>query len=310
MIHGIMKEGVWISDPSQIKEEFLNFYKEKFKDHVSNVDFPSFSNSSGLCALDRDSLETPISLKEVKNTVWDCGSSKDPGPDGFTFAFVKKYWVDFKVDILEYVNIFLDTGSLPHESNSSFFTLIPKVSNPIFIKDFRLIYLIGVHYRIIAKILANRLAKVIDNIVSPKQSAFITDRQILDGPLILSEIVEWACLSLSRASVLVNGSPTSKIFIKRGLKQGDPLSPFLFILVMEGLHNALSTVVSSGLIRGVKFGSPEVFYLASGLKINIRNPMFMALGFRMSMSLSYPVILDALQDPFLLPILGYLLVLI
>ncbi|GKD60491.1 hypothetical protein Tco_1298000 [Tanacetum coccineum] len=55
MIHGIMKEGVWIPDPSQIKEEFLNFFKEKFKAHDSNVDFPPFANSSGLCALDCDS---------------------------------------------------------------------------------------------------------------------------------------------------------------------------------------------------------------------------------------------------------------
>nr|GEW80029.1 probable purine permease 4 [Tanacetum cinerariifolium] len=107
MIHGIMKEGVWISDPSQIKEEFLNFFKEKFKDHDSNVDFLPFANSSGLCALDRDSLETPVSLDEVKNVVWDCGSSKALGPDGVSFTFVKKYWDDIKVDILEYVIFFL-----------------------------------------------------------------------------------------------------------------------------------------------------------------------------------------------------------
>nr|GEU38315.1 hypothetical protein [Tanacetum cinerariifolium] len=69
MIHGIMKEGVWISDHSQIKEEFLNFFKEGFKDHDSNVGFPPFANSSRLCALDRDSLETPVSLDEVKNAV-------------------------------------------------------------------------------------------------------------------------------------------------------------------------------------------------------------------------------------------------
>ncbi|GKD20983.1 RNA-directed DNA polymerase, eukaryota, reverse transcriptase zinc-binding domain protein, partial [Tanacetum coccineum] len=130
-------------------------------------------------------------LDEVKNAVWDCGSFKAPGPDGFSFAFVKKYWDDIKVDILEYANIFLDTGSLPHGSHSSFFTLIPKVSNPIFIKDFRLISLIGVHYKIIAKILANRLSNVIDKIVSHEQSAFIVGRQILGGPFILSEIVEW-----------------------------------------------------------------------------------------------------------------------
>ncbi|GKE57975.1 hypothetical protein Tco_1497160, partial [Tanacetum coccineum] len=80
-----------IEDPSQIKEEFLNFLKEKFKDHDLNVDFPLFANTSGLRALDRHSLETPVSLDEVKNMVWDCGSSNAPGPDGFSFAFVKNY---------------------------------------------------------------------------------------------------------------------------------------------------------------------------------------------------------------------------
>ncbi|GJU76062.1 RNA-directed DNA polymerase, eukaryota, reverse transcriptase zinc-binding domain protein [Tanacetum coccineum] len=118
-----------------------------------------------------------------------------------------------------------------------------------------------------------------------------------------------ACLSSSQASVLVNGSLTSEFSIKRGLRQGDPLFPFLFILVMEGFHNALSTAVSSGLIRGVKFGSPEVtishlfyaddviittewnandldniirvlqvFYLASGLKINILKSNIYGIG--------------------------------
>ncbi|GJX77347.1 hypothetical protein Tco_0324158 [Tanacetum coccineum] len=115
----------------------------------------------------------------------------------------------------------------------------------------------SVHYKIIAKILANKLAKVIDKIVSHKQSTFIDGRQILDGPLILT------CLSSSRASLLVNGSPTSEFSIKRGLGQGDPLSPFLFILVMEGLHNALSTMV---------------FYLASGLKINIKKSNVYGIG--------------------------------
>nr|GEW86379.1 RNA-directed DNA polymerase, eukaryota, reverse transcriptase zinc-binding domain protein [Tanacetum cinerariifolium] len=211
-------------------------------------------------------LETLVSFDEVKNAVWDGGSYKALGPDGFSFAFAKIYWDCIKVNILEYVNIFLDTGSLPHGSTFFFSTLIPKVSNLIFIKDFGPISLTGVHYKIIAKI----QAKLIDKIVSHEQSAFIVGRQILDGPLILNYVLltlgfgsKWrfwirACLSSSRASVLVNGSPTSEYSIKRGLRQGDPLSSFLFILGMEGLHNALSIAVRSGLIRGVKFGSPEV----------------------------------------------------
>ncbi|GKA48147.1 hypothetical protein Tco_0741105, partial [Tanacetum coccineum] len=69
-------------DPSQIKEEFLNLFEEKFKDHDSNVDLPLFANSSRLGALDRDSLETSVSLDEVKNAVWDCGIPKLPAPMG------------------------------------------------------------------------------------------------------------------------------------------------------------------------------------------------------------------------------------
>nr|GFB07555.1 RNA-directed DNA polymerase, eukaryota [Tanacetum cinerariifolium] len=72
------------------KHDNCNLSK-KFKDHDLNVDFLPFANYSGLCALDRDSLETLVSLDEVKNAVWDCGSSKAFGPDRFSFAFVKKY---------------------------------------------------------------------------------------------------------------------------------------------------------------------------------------------------------------------------
>lgn len=53
---------------------------------------------------------------------------------------------------------------------------------------------------------------------------------------------------------MVNGSPTFEFSIKEGLRQGDPLSPFLFILFMEGLHDVLSNVVGSGLIRGINIG--------------------------------------------------------
>ncbi|GKB40364.1 RNA-directed DNA polymerase, eukaryota, partial [Tanacetum coccineum] len=67
-----------------------------------------------------------------------------------------------------------------------------------------------------------------------------------------------ACLNSSRASILINGSPTSEFSIKRGLRQGDPLSPFLFILVMEGLHNAFEEAVGNGLITGVNIKNSTI----------------------------------------------------
>ncbi|GJU57785.1 RNA-directed DNA polymerase, eukaryota, reverse transcriptase zinc-binding domain protein [Tanacetum coccineum] len=67
-----------------------------------------------------------------------------------------------------------------------------------------------------------------------------------------------ACLHSSRASILINSIPTSEFSIKRSLRQGDPLSPFLFILIMEGLHCAIYNAVSSGLIRRIKLGSSDI----------------------------------------------------
>nr|GEU58180.1 RNA-directed DNA polymerase, eukaryota [Tanacetum cinerariifolium] len=104
---------------------------------------------------------------------------------------------------------------------------------------------------------------VVDKTVSQEQSAFISGRHILDDPLILSGVIDclgfgiiwrsWikACLESSRTSVLVNGSRTPEFSVKRGLRQGDPLSPLLFILVMECLNFDLSDVVHSVLIRGI-----------------------------------------------------------
>ncbi|GKD59320.1 RNA-directed DNA polymerase, eukaryota, reverse transcriptase zinc-binding domain protein, partial [Tanacetum coccineum] len=161
------------------------------------------------------------------------------------------------------------------------------------------------------------LSKVIDSIISNEQFAFISGRQILDGPLILSELgfsSNWgrwirACLATSRASILINGSPTSEFSLKRGLRQGDPLSPFLFIILMEGLHITLKNGLTENMFRGICIGSPGIrlshlfyvddviiisewnqndmdniirilnsFYLASGLKINIHKSNLYGVG--------------------------------
>ncbi|GKD89294.1 RNA-directed DNA polymerase, eukaryota [Tanacetum coccineum] len=146
---------------------------------------------SSINSHDHDLLEAVVSMEEVKVAVWDYGSDKTPGRDGFSFAFVKRYWELLKSDIHEFVTTFFNTGSMPLGSNSSCITLIPKVSNPIHINDFRPLSLIGTHYKIIAKILANRLSNVVDNLVSHEQSSFTSGRQILDGPLMLNEMIDF-----------------------------------------------------------------------------------------------------------------------
>nr|GFA62267.1 RNA-directed DNA polymerase, eukaryota, reverse transcriptase zinc-binding domain protein [Tanacetum cinerariifolium] len=136
-------------------------------------------------------LQANASLEEICNAVWDCGSDKSSSPNGFSFLFLKRNWEYFKDDVDIFVTQFMESGSFPKRTNSEFITLIPKVKNPLLIKDYRPILLIGMQYKIVAKLLENRLASVIDKFVNPVQSTFITDHQILDGPLIVSEVIDW-----------------------------------------------------------------------------------------------------------------------
>ncbi|GJR20565.1 RNA-directed DNA polymerase, eukaryota [Tanacetum coccineum] len=62
-------------------------------------------------------------------------------------------------------------------------------------------------------------------------------------------------LSSGKASILVNGSPTSEFHFYRGLKQGDPLAPFLFLLIMEALHLSFSRALEAGIFSGYKIDS-------------------------------------------------------
>nr|GEZ99325.1 RNA-directed DNA polymerase, eukaryota [Tanacetum cinerariifolium] len=190
-------------------------------------------NSRKLLKNQADNLERGVSRDEIRRAVWNCGDNKSPGPDG--------------------------------------------------------------------------LVSVIGDLVSDTQSAFVAGRQILDGPFILDEILNWCkrkknqamffkvdfakaydsvrwdylldvleafgfghvwcswirgTLCSSKASILVNGSPFQEFSCYRGLKQGDPLAPYLFILIMESLHLSFSRVVDEGLFKGIQLsGSISLSHL-------------------------------------------------
>nr|GEZ67152.1 RNA-directed DNA polymerase, eukaryota, reverse transcriptase zinc-binding domain protein [Tanacetum cinerariifolium] len=165
-----------------------------------------------------------------KNTVWDCGIDKSPGPDGFTFGFYCRYWKLIENDVVDAVTCFFHQGSFPKGGNYSFIILIPKTPNANMVKDYTPISLTGSMYKIISKILANRLVVVLGSLVNEIQSAFVADKQILDGPFILNELVQWCKKKKKQSlvfkvdfkkagSVIVNGSPMEEFQFYKGLKQ-------------------------------------------------------------------------------------------
>jgi len=149
-------------------------------------------NFRKLSYVEAGNLTRPFSLEEVKQAVWDCDGRKSPGPDGINFDFIRKFWDILKNDFMTFLSEFHRNGKLTKGLNSTFIALIPKVHNPQSLNDFRPISLVGCMYKVLAKVLANRLRIVIDNVVSDSQLVFVKGKQILDGILIANEVVDEA----------------------------------------------------------------------------------------------------------------------
>ncbi|GJV00311.1 RNA-directed DNA polymerase, eukaryota [Tanacetum coccineum] len=352
-IRGTLVNGEWISNPVGVKREFYSHFKNQFSpSYTPRLSF-DFVFPNRLSTDQVEDLERLVTYDEVKRAVWDCGANKSPGPDGFTFEFFRKFWKTLDQDVFQAVSDFFENGHIPRGCNASFIALIPKIHDAKIVKDFRPISLIGSIYKIITKILANRLCNVLPCLISEVQSAFVSNRNILDGPFILDELLQWCkhkrkramifkvdfekafdsvkwdylidtlrafgfgqkwcswingCFETATGSVLVNGSPTSEFQFHRGLKQGDPISPFLFILIMETLHLSFKRVIEANLFKGISINASfsishlfyaddvvfigewnssniktvakvlNCFYLASGLKINFHKSKLMGVG--------------------------------
>nr|GEZ06827.1 RNA-directed DNA polymerase, eukaryota, reverse transcriptase zinc-binding domain protein [Tanacetum cinerariifolium] len=221
-----------------------------------NMEFPC-----KLTYVQQSDLEIDVSNEEIKRAVWNCGVDKSLGPDRFTFGFYRHFWKLIENDVVVAVIYFFQISSIPKGCNSSFIALISKIPDAKMVKDFWPISLIGSLYKIIAKILSKRLVFVLGDIVNEVQSAFVVDRQILGGPFILNELFQWwcgwiqDCLRSSWGLVIMNGSPTEEFQFFKGLKQGDPLSSFLIILIMESLHILFQRVVDAGLFKSIVLDS-------------------------------------------------------
>ena len=111
-------------------------------------------------------------------------------PDGFTVAFWQSCWDFVKEEILEMFKEFHEQSSFLKSLNNTFLVLIPKKDGAEDLGDFRPISLLEGLYKLLAKVLANRLKKVLGKVVSPTQNAFVLGRQILDASLIANEVID------------------------------------------------------------------------------------------------------------------------
>ena len=242
-----------------------------------------------------------MSDEEIHRALFEMKPLKAPGVDGIPALFYQNQWEVVGLSVCRYVKSIFDGAPIDHEVNKTLLVLIPKVDNPESIKQFRPISLCTVLYKIITKVIANRLKIVLPHIVGPTQSSFVPCRNITDNIIITQEVVHsmkrkkgkkgfmvvkvdlekaydmlsWdfihdtlidlgipdmiihvimQCISTPSMQVLWNGEQGSSFTPSCGVRQGDPMSPYLFVLCIERLAHSILHEVQDGSWKPIKLG--------------------------------------------------------
>ena len=119
-------------------------------------------------------LTSEFTTEEVHQALKQMAPTIAPGPDGMSPIFYKSFWKIVGNDVTKIVLNALNTGVVHDSLNATFISFIPKIKNPKWVSDFRPISLCNVIYKLISKLLVNRLKQVLPNIVSDSQSAFLS----------------------------------------------------------------------------------------------------------------------------------------
>ncbi|XP_074291748.1 uncharacterized protein LOC141618543 [Silene latifolia] len=245
----------------------------------------------------QEKLSKPYTRKEVRCAVFQLGPTKSPGPDGIPALFYQKYWYHIKDDVTNAVLSMLTTGHILKSFNSTNIALIPKVSSPETVDQFRSISLCNVIMKIVTKCVCNRLKPFMSFLVGDFQNGFIPGRNISDNILVSHELfhqiskkttgkqgllafkidmskaydrLSWNflkatlvsmnfppslitlimnCVSSVTYSTLLNGVVGVP---KAGIRQGDPISPYLFALCTETFSQMIQDAQQRRLLKGIK----------------------------------------------------------
>ncbi|RVW44757.1 hypothetical protein CK203_081811 [Vitis vinifera] len=232
--------GVWLSEECTVRTGIVDaFHRLLTEDSEWKADIGGV-NLNRISQQEADILKLPFMEEEVHSALRDMNGDKAPGPDGFTGAFWQFCWEFVKEEVMEMFKEF-------HEHKT-------------FLKSLNATFLI-----LDASLIAN---EVIDSWKKEGKKGLICKLDIEKAYdsvnwQFLMKVMEkmgfgtkwrewiWSCISTARFSVLVNGEPAGFFPSSKGLRQGDPLSPYLFIMGMEVLSALLRRAVEGAASRDV-----------------------------------------------------------
>ncbi|XP_058771248.1 uncharacterized protein LOC131644704 [Vicia villosa] len=294
--------GEWIDDAGFLNNMATMFYKNLFSLDQSpdtridtRVNFPML----GPDVVDR--LNFPIEDDEDRKVVFNMHLWKALGPDGLPTDFYQKSWDIVKVNVCGFVKNVWRNPSLLKEVNQTDICLIPKVSHPKLISQFRPISLCNFIYKVVTKVIVDRLKDCMLLLISPYQTGFVPGQNKHKNIIIAQEMIHTMMkvkghnsyfvvkVDLSKArdklnwnfieqvlvevgisgrmlNVILHAISTVETNVKwngaggeffcpqRGIRQGDLISPYLFVLCMDKLSHLISQEVNEGRWKTVRAG--------------------------------------------------------
>jgi hypothetical protein len=312
-IHGLRDSTqTWQTDPGVMENIAVEYFQSLFVSSNPTHIAPVTQLVDEVVTHDMNmKLLHPFTTEEVKTALFQMHPSKAPGPDGMTALFFQKYWHIVGLHVTDAVLDCLNSVRMLGCLNFTNIVLIPKVKAPQSMAQFRPISLCNVIYKLISKVLVNRMKYLLTNVISACQSAFVPGRMITDNIIVSFEMlhflknkrggkvgqmaakldmskaydrVEWdylraillklgfhdqwvaqvmMCVTSVTYSIMLNGEQKGFIRPERGLRQGDPLSPYLFLICAEGLSALLRKAERDSILHGISIcrGGPRISHL-------------------------------------------------